>query len=92
MLRCIRDEILDAAHNIVEEDVTVDKSAEAGNLASNGGSHLGLVVFEKLYESGNEIPRDNLLVNCLGDLQKVSTAQSNIGLTIRTFSNRSAIM
>ncbi|KAI6751198.1 hypothetical protein HG530_014112 [Fusarium avenaceum] len=72
VLRCIRDEILNTAHNIVEEDVTVDESAEAGNLASNGGSHLGLVIFEKLYESGNEVPRDNLLVNCLSDLQKVT--------------------
>lgn len=72
MLRSVRDKVLDTTHDVVEENVTVDKSAEAGNLASNSGSHLSLIVLEKLYKCGNKIPGDNLLIYCLGNLQDIS--------------------
>lgn len=68
MLRSVRDEVFDAAHNVVEENVAVDKSAEARNLAGNSGSHLGFVVLEKLNESRNKIPGNNLLIYGLGNL------------------------
>ena len=68
MLGCIRDKILNATHDVVEEHVTIHKSTEAGNLASNSGSYLGLVVLEKFYECGNEVSRNNLLVYRLSNL------------------------
>jgi hypothetical protein len=68
MLRSVGDKVFDAAHNVVEENVAVDKSAEAGNLAGNGGSHLGFVVLEELDEGGNKIPGNNFLIYGLGNL------------------------
>lgn len=61
-------EVFDAAHDVIEERVAVNEGAEAGDLASDGGSDLGFVVLEELYECGDEIPRNDLLVNSLGDL------------------------
>ena len=69
VLGSVRDEVLDAAHDVVEENVAIHESAEAGDLASDSGSDLGLVVLEELHECGDKISRDDLLVNCLGDLQ-----------------------
>jgi hypothetical protein len=68
MLRSVGDKVFDAAHDIVEENVTVDKSAEAGNLAGNSGSHLGFVVLEELNEGGNKISGNNLFIYGLGNL------------------------
>lgn len=92
MLRGVGDEILNTTHNVVEENTTVNESAEARNLTSNGGSHLGLIVLEKLNEGGNEISRNNLLIHRLGNLQKVSIPWAETIKVLRTFSNRSAIM
>jgi hypothetical protein len=68
MLRSVGDEVLNATHNVVQENVAVDKSAEAGNLASNSGSHLGFVVLKKLDEGRDKIPGNDLLIYGLGDL------------------------
>jgi hypothetical protein len=72
VLRAVRYQVLYCAHDLTEEGVPVDQGAEARDLASNGRPHLGLVVLEQFYKGGNQIPSDNFLVNCLGDLHFVS--------------------
>jgi hypothetical protein len=37
-------------------------------LAGDGGPHLGLAVLEQFYKGGNQVPGDDLLIDCLGDL------------------------
>ncbi len=70
MLGAIRDEILDASHDVTEENGSVDQCAETGNLAGDGGPHLGLVVFQEFHECRHQIPRDDLFVHSFGDLVK----------------------
>lgn len=96
VLRAVRHQILDRAHDLVEKGIPVDQSAEARDLASDRRPHLGLAVFEQLYKGGDQIPGNNLLINRLGDLDthRVSS-QSRVGNSsqrYRTFSNLSAIM
>ena len=68
MLGGIGDEIFNAAHDVIEKDTSVDESAEAGNLASNRGSDFGFVVFKKLDECRDEISRNDLFIDGLGNL------------------------
>ena len=68
MLRAVRHQILHGTHNVAEEGVPVDQRAEAGDLAGNSGPHLGLAVLEQFYKGGNQIPGNDLLIDCLGDL------------------------
>ncbi len=68
MLRSVRHEVLNTWHNIFEKDVVVNQSAESGNLASDGSADLGLVILEQLDESRNQIARNNLLIDGLGNL------------------------
>ena len=53
MLGSVGDEILNAAHDIGEENRSVDKGAEAGNLTGNSGSDFGLVVLQQLHKGRN---------------------------------------
>lgn len=68
MLGGIGDEIFDAAHDIVEESVAIDESAKPGDLTSNCRPNFGLIILKKLDKCRNKIPRNNLLINSLGDL------------------------
>lgn len=68
MLRGIRNQVLNIAHDVVQKDGPVDESAEARDLASNSGSHFGLVILKQLGKGRNQIPRYNLLVYGLCDL------------------------
>jgi hypothetical protein len=52
----------------LEQNISLDEGAESRNLTSNGSSHLGLGVFEKLDEGRNKITADNLVVDGLGNL------------------------
>lgn len=68
MLGSIRNEVFDAAHDIVEKSVAIDEGAESGDLAGDGRPDFGLVILQKLDKCRDKIPRNNLLVNGLGDL------------------------
>lgn len=68
MLRGIGDKILNAGHDVAEEDGAVDESTETGDLASDGGSYFGLVVLEELDECRDKVARNNLLIHSLGNL------------------------
>jgi hypothetical protein len=61
----------------LEQNISLDEGAESRNLASNGSSHLSLGVFEELDEGRNKITADNLVVDGLGDLKLISTANAD---------------
>lgn len=68
MLRAVRDKVLDAAHDLVEQCRPLDQSTEPGDLTSDRCPNLSLVVLEQLNEGGDQVPRDYLLVDCFCDL------------------------
>lgn len=68
MLGGIGNEVLDTAHDIVEERIAVDKGAETGNLACDGSADLGLVVLQKLDKGGDKISRNDFFIDGLGNL------------------------
>jgi hypothetical protein len=76
MLRTIRDEIFNARHNIVEKNRTVDKRTEPGNLAGNSSPDFRLIILEHLDKRRYQIPRYNLLIYSLGNLQQLLALES----------------
>ena len=68
MLRGIRYEVLDAAHDLCQECAALHEAAEAGYLASNRCADLSLVVLQELDEGRYKISGDNLVVYSLGNL------------------------
>ena len=68
VLRSVGDQVLNRGDDIVEQNSAVDERAESGNLASNGGPDFGLGVLEQPREGGDQVSRDGLLVNSLGNL------------------------
>lgn len=68
VLRGIGDKVLDAGHDVAEENGAVDESTEPGDLSSDGGSYFGLVVLEELDECGDKVARNNLLIHSLCNL------------------------
>lgn len=76
VLRVIRNQVLDAAHDVVQESRAVHECTEAGDLAGNGSPYLGLVVLEQLDKGGDQVSRDDLVVDGLGNLLGVSIAST----------------
>lgn len=68
MLGSVADEALNATHDGVEEDRTINQGTESRDLARNRCPHLCFVVLEQLYESRNQVPRNNFLIDSLGNL------------------------
>lgn len=77
MLGGVGNEIFDAAHDVIEQDIAINESAEAGYLASDGGPDFGLGILEHLDEGRDEVSGKNLIVDSLGNLfQNVKTNAS----------------
>lgn len=97
MLGTVRNKIFDASHDIVQECVPVDEGAETRNLTRNRRPHLSLVILEQLNKRRNQISRDNLLINRLGNLWTPLVEKSRLKTHVcpcisLTFSNLSAII
>lgn len=71
MLRSVGYEVLNARHNVFEKNIAVNQAAESGDLASDGSANLGLVILEQLDKGRNQIARNNLLIDGLGNLHCV---------------------
>lgn len=50
MLGCIGNQVFDRGHDVVEKRRSVDQGTETRDLASDGGSHLGLVILQQFDE------------------------------------------
>lgn len=70
MLRAVRDQVFNATHYLVQESLALHQSTETGDLAGDCCPYLGFVVLEQLHKCGNEIPCNDLLIDCLGDLSQ----------------------
>lgn len=78
MLGAIRDEILNTSHDVIQENVAVNQSTEARDLAGDGSPHLSLVIFQEFYECRNKISGHNLIINCLRNLYVLLVIQEAI--------------
>lgn len=56
VLRGIRHQVFNRAHNFIQECSPVDQSTETRDLTSNRSSDFGLVVLQQLHEGGYQIP------------------------------------
>jgi hypothetical protein len=72
MLRLVGHKLLDAWHHLLEESLAFEERAEAGNLPCNSTPHLRFSVLEKLYECGNQVSVDDLLIDGFRDLDRLS--------------------
>lgn len=68
MLRRVSNKLLDARHDLVEQGLAIEETAEPRNLSSNGASNFCFCVFQKLDECRNKIPTDDLFVDCFSNL------------------------
>ena len=68
MLRCVRHQVLDAAHDVVKKRITLNQGAEAGYLSCNGRPNFGFVILEELDKGWHQVSRDDLFIDRLGNL------------------------
>lgn len=68
MLRTVRNQILNAAHNLVEKRRPVNQGAETWDLPCYGRPDLGLVVLQELNKRWDKIPGYHLVIDSFCNL------------------------